>query len=176
MPLSFPTSPSLNQAYVVGSKTWVWNGYAWDLQTSNGAYILAQTGDATIKAQAAFDRANTGVAAPVQIDDLSFQFDGSKKDFVLRTDGTAISPSNPNNLQIFVGGIQIFPTKYAYDYFNLPEVSVFNSGFKITGNTISFATPPSKNMNFYGLARSEISSSFIYKQVPFTALNIMLGS
>lgn len=33
--ISFPTSPTLNQTYSVGSKTWKWNGYAWDLQISS---------------------------------------------------------------------------------------------------------------------------------------------
>jgi hypothetical protein len=32
--LSFPTSPSPNQTYTFGTKTWVWNGVAWQLQTS----------------------------------------------------------------------------------------------------------------------------------------------
>ena len=32
--LSFPTSPSLNQTYTFGTKTWLWNGTAWQLQTS----------------------------------------------------------------------------------------------------------------------------------------------
>lgn len=139
-------------------------------------YARTTANSASVTAQAAFNRANTGVASPVQVDDLSFQFDGIKKSFTLTTDGTSLSPSNPNNLQVFVGGIQVFPTKYAYDYFNLPEISVFNSGFKLSGNTITFATAPSRNMNFYGLSRSEITGSFNYKQTPFSALNIMLGS
>lgn len=28
----FPSSPTLNQAFTYGIKTWKWNGYAWDLQ------------------------------------------------------------------------------------------------------------------------------------------------
>ena len=130
---------------------------------------------ATSLAQAAFNKANTPSSAPVQVDDISFQFDGLTTSFTLSSDGTSLSPGNPNNLSIYIGGIQVFPTKYAYDYFNLPEIAVFNSGFKLSGNTITFATAPSKIMNFYGLARSDISVSFAYKQTPFTALNIMLG-
>jgi hypothetical protein len=31
--MNFPTSPTLNQTYSLGSKTWKWNGVAWDLQS-----------------------------------------------------------------------------------------------------------------------------------------------
>lgn len=34
MPLNFPSGPALNQTYTFGGKTWVWNGYAWDLQAT----------------------------------------------------------------------------------------------------------------------------------------------
>ena len=52
MAISFPSSPTLNQTYVVGTKTWIWNGYAWDLQVANTTPIF-------IQANAAFDQANT---------------------------------------------------------------------------------------------------------------------
>lgn len=32
--LNFPTSPSLNDTYSFGTKTWIWNGSAWQLSTS----------------------------------------------------------------------------------------------------------------------------------------------
>lgn len=31
--MNFPSSPTLNQTYSLGSKTWKWNGVAWDLQS-----------------------------------------------------------------------------------------------------------------------------------------------
>jgi len=31
MPLSFPGSPSVNDAYTVGQRTWTWDGYIWSL-------------------------------------------------------------------------------------------------------------------------------------------------
>ena len=36
MPLNFPNSPSLNDEYTFGNKTWIWNGAAWKLK-SDGA-------------------------------------------------------------------------------------------------------------------------------------------
>lgn len=32
MAIDFPTSPTLNELYTSGGRTWMWNGYAWDLQ------------------------------------------------------------------------------------------------------------------------------------------------
>jgi hypothetical protein len=32
MPLNFPSSPTANQSYTLGSKTWIYNGYGWKLQ------------------------------------------------------------------------------------------------------------------------------------------------
>jgi hypothetical protein len=45
MPIDFPTSPSTNQTYTFGTKTWSYNGTAWQLvTTSNVALInVAQT-------------------------------------------------------------------------------------------------------------------------------------
>jgi hypothetical protein len=67
MAISFPSSPATNQTYVVGTKTWIWNGYAWDLQTLNTTPIFVQanaafnTGNsAFIQANAAFAVANSG--------------------------------------------------------------------------------------------------------------------
>ena len=44
--LNFPTSPSLNDTYSFGTKTWVWNGAAWQLQ-STGAINDIPIGNVT---------------------------------------------------------------------------------------------------------------------------------
>lgn len=44
--LNFPTSPSLNDTYSFGGKTWVWNGVAWQLQ-NQGAINGLPIGNAT---------------------------------------------------------------------------------------------------------------------------------
>jgi hypothetical protein len=91
----------------------------------------------------------------------------------------------------------VAPTRYIRDYQNLTEISVFNRGFYLQtgsvlanasiitgnnfstgGNVITFATAPSAGMSFYGTVRtnSDPVAQFTFKQSPFTALNIMLGS
>ena len=34
MAIDFPTSPTLNQIYTYGSRSWIWNGLAWDINFS----------------------------------------------------------------------------------------------------------------------------------------------
>ena len=66
MALNFPTSPSLNQTHTVGTKTWKWNGYAWDMQTTtaaDSASVVAAWATANAAysvANSAFAQANTG--------------------------------------------------------------------------------------------------------------------
>ena len=46
--MNFPTSPTLDQTYTLGSKTWVWNGSAWDLQVVSATFnsiAPSQTGN-----------------------------------------------------------------------------------------------------------------------------------
>lgn len=57
--ITFPSSPSLYQTYTVGSKTWIWNGYAWDIQNYNTAPIFTQANLAYNTANSAASFANS---------------------------------------------------------------------------------------------------------------------
>jgi hypothetical protein len=132
------------------------------------------------------------------MDDLASQFDGSRTSFTISVnDGTVYSVNSPNQISLQIGGVTVAPTRFIRDYQNLTEVSVFTRGFYLQtgtvaanasiitgnnfstgGNTIVFATAPSAGMSFYGTVRtnSDPVAQFTFKQSPFTALNIMLGS
>jgi hypothetical protein len=133
--------------------------------------VLTSNGTATVWA-------NSGSFFNI-IDDISGYFDGANTSFVLTyNNGTQFTPTSPYQLTVYIGNIPVTPARNRYDYFNLPEVSVFNSGFYISGNTINFATAPSKGMSFSGtiINTGYQQSTFSYKQTPFNALSIMLGS
>jgi hypothetical protein len=112
-----------------------------------------------------------------QLDDISYLFNGITKTFNLTYNRTSVAPNNPNQLTLLIGGIQITPSYYLYDYQNLPPTMVFNSGFYLSGNTINFATPPAAGMSFYCIynTNNDPISAFNFKQSTFPALNIMFG-
>ena len=112
------------------------------------------------------------------LDNISNLFDSQTKSFNLTINGgTAISPNSPNHLEIFIGGVKVFPAVYVNDYQNLPYIDAFNRGFKLSGSTITFATAPSAPMDFYGTVRTtkDRAPTFSYVQTPFKPINIMLG-
>jgi hypothetical protein len=113
------------------------------------------------------------------LDDINKYFDGQTKSFPLTiNNGTSISPSSPNYVEIYIGGVKVLPANYVTDYFNLPYIDVFDRGFIISGSTIKFATAPVRSMNFYGTVRTskDRAPTFSYVTLPFKPINIMLDS
>jgi len=54
MPLDFPTSPTLNEIYTFGGRSWIWNGTAWDVYSIVSGNVVTQlnglTGGVTLAA------------------------------------------------------------------------------------------------------------------------------
>jgi hypothetical protein len=112
------------------------------------------------------------------LDDISSYFDGIATSFTLRYNGISIAPNNPNQVQVQIGNIPVYPNSKAFDYFNLTtEIYTQQNGFTLTGNTITFATAPLQGMSFYGTYRTSADQlpPFYLYQVPFAPLNIMLS-
>jgi len=113
-----------------------------------------------------------------QIDDLGLGFDGITTTFALTyNNGASISPTNPNQLKIVIGGVPVAPFRYSNDLVNLSGIARFNRGFRIVSGNIAFASPPSPGMEFYGTvqANEEAEPQFVFKQTPFSAINIQYG-
>lgn len=43
--INFPTSPALNEEYTLGTRTWIWNGYAWDVKQTFLVANVSLVGD-----------------------------------------------------------------------------------------------------------------------------------
>ena len=69
------------------------------------------------------------------LDDISASFNGSTTIFSLTSGGTSITPINAQQLRIVLGGVVQSPT---VDY-------------TVSGNTITFTTPPQLGLSFSGV-------------------------
>jgi hypothetical protein len=112
------------------------------------------------------------------LDNISSYFDGISTSFSLTYNGIPIAPNNPNQVQVEIGNISIYPNNRSEDYFNhVSEIYTQQNGFTLNGNVITFATAPMNGMGFYGTYKtsSDKLPPFYFYQLPFSPLNIMLN-
>ena len=167
---TFPANPIEGQLLVVNGINYVYN-------SGSNAWTRQPLGN--INAYTYQYATGEYVAATYILDDISYKFDSSTKSFTLSyNNGTTIAPNTPQQLTIVIGNNNVWPAFYIADYQNLPEVSLFDQGFILSGSTITFATAPLRGMSFYGTVRTnqDVLPAFSYKTTPFRALNIMLGA
>lgn len=118
---------------------------------------------------------STGAGAQDVLDDISPYFNGITKTFILKVNGNPVTPKSPYALDIFLGQLPVFATVHVHDYFNLTEIEPFDTGYEISGSTISFVTPPLPWMKFFGIIKYLTPQNYTLKQTPFSPINIMLG-
>jgi len=111
------------------------------------------------------------------VDNLSNVFDGQTRSFNLTSNGVSITPFNGASLDLYINGTKQLPARYINDYYNLPEVSVFSSGYYVNGSTLYLSSAPTFGTAFYCTAKvadTVINFNNYQKQTPFKPLSIML--
>jgi len=168
--MSFPANPANGTTATVNGISYVYSS------TSNSWTRNPTNGTLTATTFAYPSGETPGYTYP--LDDISNTFDGATTSFTLSVNGTPYAPNSILQLNIAIGEIPVFPARYINDYQNLTEINLFNSGYKVSGSTITFATAPIAGMSFYGTVRTNADAQppFLYTQTPFKALNIMLGA
>lgn len=95
MALDFPTSPSLNDTYTLGSRTWRWNGVGWVLTGTTSVRSVAAgatSGTLTPNADTTDQFVAEGLTGAVTLDAVSgTPTDGQKLMIRLKDDGTTRS-------------------------------------------------------------------------------------
>ena len=153
MPLNFPSSPTTNQSYTLGTKTWIYNGYGWKLQqttlanTEVSSFTTVADG-ATSTFDLQFSPIGGNSAVFVSIDGLV----QSENNYVINSGNNSISFTSPPAVSKIVrvaGYKTVIP--YAIDAANSVGAVINANNFVGNGTTQSFAlgyTPYTANNIF----------------------------
>ena len=114
MALNFPSSPTIGDVYTdtTSGFSYEWDGTVWKSYTAS-----------TSK--------NINI-----LDDISGSFNGSQDIFSLTVLGTALTPTNAQQLRIVLGGVVQGP----------------GTDYTVSGSSISFTTPPTGGLSFSGVS------------------------
>jgi hypothetical protein len=147
MAMVFPTSPTVGQVFTSGSRSWVWNGSAWDSPAGQPFLVpgLTLLADSTFTAQTS-----------VSINDVfSSEFDNYK--VVITTDLTTGTQSFL--LRYRVAGADNSTANYTYQLLDAASTSV--TGARITGatsggiGTLAAGSPNATELTIYNPNRAE---------------------
>jgi len=150
MPINFPNSPSLNQEYTSGSKTWYWTGAYWKVKLGTLISIPEIT----------------------PLDDMSNYFDGITNRFIPRYQGQQVTISNPFRLLLSINGIiqRVSNAEYVWQSMIAQNgVRVDNDGYIVFPE----AVPAGSQFDARLMAGPTITSTTT--TYPFKALDIVLG-
>ena len=150
MPIDFPSTGLVAgiTTYTSGSKTWIWNGVAWD---SVSAVLNADI---------------------IPLDDLSNLFNGIDTRFVPRYQGNAVTVSNQYSLLLSINGIIQYIDSPDYVWISgMPR-----RGFFIDSeNNIQFSEAVPSGSEFDARIMPSLTSTTRTRAYPFKALDILLG-
>ena len=153
MPLNFPSNPTTNQSYSLGSKTWIYNGYGWKLQQVTLANTEVSSFTATADGvTSTFDLQFSPIGGNSAVFVSIGGIVQSENDYIINSGNNSISFTSPppaSELIRVAGYKTVIP--YAVDAANSVGAVVNANNFVGDGTTQSFAlgyTPYTANNIF----------------------------
>lgn len=150
MPIDFPSTGLIAgvTTYTSGSKTWIWNGVAWDSIAS----VL-----------------NSDI---IPLDDLSNLFNGINSRFIPRYQGSAVTISNPYSLLLTINGIIQYIDSPDYVWMSLLPRRGF---FVDSERQLQFSEVIPPGSTFDARIMPSLTTTTRTRVYPFQAVDILLG-
>jgi len=150
MPIDFPSTGLVAgvTTYTSGSKSWIWNGVAWDAIST----VLS-----------------TDI---IPLDDLSNLFNGINTRFVPRYQGSTVTISNPYSLLLTINGIIQYIDSPDYVWMSgIPRRGFFvdSEGY------LQFSEAVPAGSEFDARIMPSLTSTTRTRVYPFKAVDILLG-
>jgi len=159
------TTANSNAFVVVGTSQFYGPSYFYGNINTTGALIFA---DGT--------KQTTASSFQIQpIDNISTRFDGTTTQFNLKVSGSNINIASPLQVMLSVGGTVLAPFITNPDLLDMPEVTIFDQGYKLSGSMLTFANAPRQQQSFSARILSNTTPSVTSVTYPYKPLSIAMA-
>jgi hypothetical protein len=119
---------------------------------------------------------NTASSFQIQpIDNISSAFDSKTTQFNLKVSGSNINIASPLQVMLSVGGTVLAPFITNPDLLDMPEVTIFDQGYKLSGSMLTFANAPRQQQSFSARILSNTTPSVTSVTYPYKPLSIAMA-
>jgi len=163
MAINFPLSPTVNQTYTYGNRSWTWTGYGWQAtSTTTGPQGLQGI------------QGISGITEIQILDDLYNQFNDAEAVFTPTYQGSPVSITNPFTLDVYLNGLnqKVNNSTVTWDS---PVVLPSQVRVNDDGN-ITFSSPVPSGTIFAGKVLVGSSTTALTTTYPFAAMDLLMGA
>ena len=151
MAIDFPTSPSVNDIYPYGNRSWKWTGVAWMAMPATAGFTLPEI---------------------LPLDNISNQFTGYTNRFYPVYNGTTVTITNPFRYLVTINGViqDVFTKDYVWDGL------ISKDGFRLDDDgMMAFTEDVPIGSTFTGRLLVGPDTTLVNTLYPFDPIDILMG-